>query len=87
MEEYVKELCDGAKNLVFYDCKDNEDLRCLSDFQDDFRKAKSLEYVFEVYYSLKDYIDASVGWHSSGTVICCFYEDTIPFTEEEVSRH
>jgi len=73
--------------LFFYDCKDNEDLRCINDFKDDFREPISPEYVFEVYYSLKDYIDGLVGCHPPDIVLCCFYEDTIPFTEEEVSHH
>ena len=84
VKEYVKELYDGAKDFVFYDYEDNENLRFVSDFEDDFRKPIDAKYTFEVFYSLKDYIDYSAGLCSLRSANCCFLEDTIPFNDEEV---
>lgn len=83
--KYVEELYEKSKDIVFCSKRNNKDIKLLSDLEDDFRKPKSEEFVFELFYNIEDYAKYLENLDSVGTVECCFYEDTIPFTEEEVN--
>lgn len=83
-DKYVGELYEKAKEIVFYNDWHSGDIKFVSDWAMSFRKPKSEEYVFEMFYSIEDYANYLEDLDTVGTVKCCFYEDTISFTEEEI---